>query len=313
MLGLALSFGRAFIVGGLIPSILFVVFALVIFGQYTLGLGGTNNVFEERPLGLIIALAVPLAFLILALNAMVIKIYEGAPFLIKNLLRVFLNKNLNIHKLLYEDLLSFRTEYEKTDDHGKKNSLAQAVEKEWKRIYSQAGNNHLPMDKRRIMPTRMGNVFACIEEYPSIRYGMDGMFYWPRLVSVISDKLAEVIGVENINFIFLLNLSLLSGVLGAAILVGTLSTYLDWINLGWSLFSVALFYLFYRLAVGSLITMGELMKSGFDLYRHEILRNMKIEIPDNIQQERQLWFSLTNYLASGEIFYYPNTGKGMDE
>lgn len=42
-------------------------------------------------------------------------------------------------------------------------------------------------------PTRLGNLMASFETYPNVKYGIDGVFFWPRLmVSVDKDLRAEL-------------------------------------------------------------------------------------------------------------------------
>ena len=42
-------------------------------------------------------------------------------------------------------------------------------------------------------PTRLGNILAEYEEYPATRYGMDSVFYWPRLWLVVEKEKKEEI------------------------------------------------------------------------------------------------------------------------
>ncbi len=307
MFGIAFSFGRAFIVGGLVPSTLFVAFFLLVFQGYSLNQGQADSLLSENALELMASLAVPLAFLLLAFNTVIIKLYEGNLGVARHLFAGLLARNRSRHQALYENLLVFRDQYANTTEETKRGALAHAIEKEWIRILPEFDCCRLPLDRRRVMPTRMGNVFATIEEYPSVRYGMDGMFYWPRLIPVIPEEFNRMISNENVSFTFLLNLSLLSAVFGVAALAGVFLTDSGWPLFGVGVVALGIFYALYRLATVALITMGELMKSSFDLYRHEILHRMQIEVPADIGEERQLWYTLTNYLTSGEPFYYPGS------
>ena len=44
---------------------------------------------------------------------------------------------------------------------------------------------HYPVDPRRLMPTRLGNILRAAEEYPQVRYGLAMSVCWPRLWLVI--------------------------------------------------------------------------------------------------------------------------------
>lgn len=305
LFGIAKSFGKAFVIGGLFPSLVFVILNLILFQGYHLTPNVDYTLLKKPSFEFILLMAVPLAFILLALNSFIIEVYEGSLNIQKILFRFFLNKNLNRHKNLYERLIAYKEEFTRTNDDIKKNVLAHAIEQEWKRILPDIKKSNIPMDKRRILPTRMGNIFATIEEYPSVRYGMDGSVYWPRLIPVIPNKYAEIISSENINFTLLLNLSFLIGVFALEIFANCLLNNREWISLLFTGIFLLLFYLFYHFSIRSLITMGELIKACFDLFRYEILEQMKIKLPENIEDEKDLWFSLTNYIVSGEPFYFP--------
>ena len=46
---------------------------------------------------------------------------------------------------------------------------------------------------RALWPTRLGNLIAAYEQYPRLKYGLDAVFYWPRLWVTISKDLREEI------------------------------------------------------------------------------------------------------------------------
>lgn len=49
-------------------------------------------------------------------------------------------------------------------------------------------------------PTRLGNLIAAYEQYPNLKYGMDSIFYWPRLwLSIDNDLRAEIDGQQAIG------------------------------------------------------------------------------------------------------------------
>lgn len=48
-----------------------------------------------------------------------------------------------------------------------------------------SGTPHAPY------PTRLGNLLASFETYPTVKYGLDGVFYWPRLWVSIDKDLRE--------------------------------------------------------------------------------------------------------------------------
>lgn len=311
MYGLLSHVGKAFIVGGLLPAVLFALLNIVVFLEFEFRALPTS--IGDGSLALFLAGVVLLGAVLLGLNTPIIKLYEGSTRVQRFVLRYFLNRNLSRHESLYKTLQIYKAEYESTADQVKKSSLAHAIESEWRRILPERGKHHIPLDRRRILPTRLGNIFAIIEEYPSVRYGMDGMVFWPRLLPVLPEKHATVIGHEKTNFDFLINLSLLSIVLAGEML-GTFA-YNSWepafafYGVGFAVLS----YMLYRAATMNIIAMGELINSAFDLFRHDILRKMQLRVPATIEEERELWFRLSNYIASGESFYYPEREQRIEE
>jgi len=243
--------------------------------------------------------------MLLVFNTPIIKLYEGRYKILKLFLRYFLNKNLFRHEQFYNTLQVYKAEYDKINDAIKRNSLAHAIEQEWKKILPNQEKFFIPLDSRRVSPTRLGNIFAMIEEYPNLRYGMDGMVFWPRLIPVIPKEYSEIIADEKMGFDFLINLSLLSGIFALETFIIFWAKFRDFKLLFLSIIFAMLFYLFYRISLLFVSSMGNLIKSCYDLFRHDILKQMNIAIPDNIEEEKLLWYRLSNYFASGESFYYP--------
>ncbi len=306
MRGFTKSLGKAFIISGLLPSLIFVILNVFFFIEDNSNLQETKNILKGGVLEILFIGVISLAAILLTLNTSIIKFYEGFYKFPKFFLKIFLKKNLARHENVYKNLEVYKEEYNNTDNDIKRNNLAHAIEKEWKRILLERDRFHIPMDRRRILPTRLGNIFATIEEYPNIRYGMDGMVYWPRLIPVIPKEYSDIIADEKINIDFLINLSLLSGIFAMEMLIKFVYNYEELMFLLLTILSFTLFYIFYRVSTMNVVAMGELIKSCFDLFRYDILNKMNIDIPDKIEEERFLWYRLSNYITSGESFYYPD-------
>jgi hypothetical protein len=54
----------------------------------------------------------------------------------------------------------------------------------------------------------------------------------------------------------------------------------------------------YLAAVSQAVDYGESVRVAFDLYRHDILKQMHIPLPDNLFNERLLWDKLNTWLYS---------------
>jgi hypothetical protein len=140
-------------------------------------------------------------------------------------------------------------------------------------------------------PTRLGNIIGSFEAYPSVKYGLDSVFYWYRLWVVLDKDLREEIDSSQavvdsavyISFVFYMSAIIMF--IYAAI-EGT--THLHWPYLQW-LPSIVLPYVpppgvlcvmaaaclligfsVYRLSLSAHAKFGELFKSVFDQYRSKL-------------------------------------------
>jgi hypothetical protein len=68
--------------------------------------------------------------------------------------------------------------------------------------------------------------------------------------------------------------------------------------------ALVFFWLFYRVAVQYVRTMGTLIKQGFDLYRLDLLDALEIARPAELDEEYWVWMRLNAFLRRGEPFYY---------
>ena len=184
-------------------------------------------------------------------------------------------------------------------------------------------------------PTLMGNILFGYEDYPKDRYGMDSIFYWPRLWLTISKDNREEISKSWSVADGLLNLSavsLLAGVIWAvettAYAVGFhTARYIPIANsvrmsylavLGW----LVVAYFFYRLSLPFHRNNGEVFKSLFDLYRGGVI-GMSDLSPGEAERWKAAWAYL-QYLKircpqcnQGYVSVYdtkcPNCGHDVSE
>jgi len=154
-----------------------------------------------------------------------------------------------------------------------------------------------PQGSERVRPTRFGNVLANLEEHPEFVHGMDHWLWWPRLAPLLPDAMSEVVASEMANTTGLLNLSL---VLAAIALVGAVV-----LGVAGELWTTAiavlgggllLSWVSYRAAVTEGAEAGRNFHAAYDLYRHEILKQMELEPPSDREAERALWKGLSTEL-----------------
>jgi hypothetical protein len=151
-----------------------------------------------------------------------------------------------------------------------------------------------------LMPTAFGNALRAAEEHAFNLFGMDGVRWWPRLLQVVPAELQGQVWSSLVPVIALLNLSTIFCV-GVVVAGGVL---LSWGHTWW-LFPAVIMAgtgaarLCYRTAVAQAAGYGGLVRAAFELYRHRILTEMGIDIPESFVDEQYLWKALTDWVAPG--------------
>ena len=337
---------KAFIIAALLPALVFVALNLLLIVPYLPSPASTQviNFSLTLPLledvkiegqGLFYTLApVVIGAALILLNTPIIKLYEGAFSWQRNFLfKPLLEQVRRRHRAKHEKLRALQAEYNRVAaqlERGEGNPQAlqfqlaalrsyvgekpsaSSIEGLYMDLFSPGGVGwEMPFDEARLMPTRLGNAFAVIEEYPYRRYGMDGVTFWPRLIHVISEDYKTAIDSAKTNLDSLLNFSLLSGVLGLEFL--TMAGYMlandhrltgGWFFAGW-VAAWAIAYLFYRATVSATQSMGVQIAACFDLFRSALLEKFHLKRPKDLSVERAVWRNLAKFLVSGDAYYYP--------
>ena len=138
-----------------------------------------------------------------------------------------------------------------------------------------------------MMPTRFGNILAAAAEHPRLAYLMDGLVWWPRLAQVAPAAFSDALGSAQAATMALLNPGIVFGLwgVGAAAVLGPAGG--DWrAAAGCLAAGLVLGHLCYRAALGQAQEVGTLLRVGFDLYRHDILRQMDLAVPAAPDDER---------------------------
>jgi hypothetical protein len=154
-----------------------------------------------------------------------------------------------------------------------------------------------PQGSKHVRPTRFGNVLANLEEHSAFVHGMDHWLWWPRLAPLLPDTMSGIVATELANTTGLLNLSLVwaaIALVGAVVLgvAGELWTTAIAVLGGGLLLS----WVSYRTAVTEGAEAGRNFHAAYDLYRHEILKQMELEPPSDREAERALWKGLSTEL-----------------
>lgn len=168
-----------------------------------------------------------------------------------------------------------------------------------RQAHSQRGFLSCPLDKNRIKPTRLGNILAAAEEYPLELYGMNALLWWPRLVTLLPVTITTAMSEAEGSMISLLNMSTIF-LLFIPIEFGFALTFGGnwWITLLLIIGSGILSRMCYHAAVSQAENYGAMIRTAFDLYRHSILKHMRIPLPGNLVDEQVLWKALNMRIFS---------------
>jgi len=167
------------------------------------------------------------------------------------------------------------------------------------RNYPRDRNLNAPAGVERpeyIMPTRLGNIFKAAELYPGDegRYGMDTVFFWPRLYQVIPDNALSSLDDARTSLALMLNVCTLALGLAVGTLIALAVTTIMPAAAYWAVAAggAVVAWLAYRSALSSATVYGDLVRSMYDLYRGDLLAKLGFALPDTMAGERELWKNL---------------------
>lgn len=319
--------GSNFLVAAMVPSLTFVIAGITVFDPTIQMIsrfekqGGTYQLIE---FGLLVfILTVIIGFTLTALNTYILKLYEGyafihhVPFMYKRLLRY--------HKRKAENLISRREELRKQIEVLRRNvkkspeikRLERNLRQEYYSVTSEYDRSY-PSNPEEILPTQFGNILKASEQYSGTRYGLDGVEFWPRLIQVIPKEYQQTIDNSRNELSFLVNMSMLSILFYLACFIAVFySLYVfpvDFSNTD-SFFAIAgvtVRYLaaaglaficsvfFYKASIYSVSSFGLMIRSAYDLFRIDLLRQYKLKIPANLKEEFYTWKDLNEFVVMGK-------------
>lgn len=158
-----------------------------------------------------------------------------------------------------------------------------------------------PNEPEELLPTRLGNILKNSERYSYQRYDMDAVLLWPRLYAILPESFVKSFGGAKASLDFMLIISSLS-----LLFCFTTGVYLLWIQANWWLFLLCflggfiLAKLAYNSALEAAVTYGQLIKSAFDLYKDDLIKQLGYEQPKSVAEERKFWSQLHDLVYVGE-------------
>jgi len=159
-----------------------------------------------------------------------------------------------------------------------------------------------PRHRQKTMPTSLGNYLKSAELYPYDRYEVDAVLIWSRLYYLFPERYVKIIIEARSNLDFALAIATLSELFslisGIWLLIikapGWLFLMCFW---GGSLVA----WLAYQSAIGYAADYGEQIRVGFDLYRHELVKQLRLKPAQTPEKEVEQWEEIERLFFYGEV------------
>jgi hypothetical protein len=319
--------GRSYIVSSLLPAGLFVSLGFLFYGKF-INLGLIKSI-QQGPFSvfswiIFSAFIIWVAFALYSTVDYIIQIYEGYLFPIWVQKAVVFLFVLPCHRWRMRNVnksSQIRYRRPKKNYSIKDHQIILQAQADYFDIESKS-----PLRENDLLPTRLGNVMRASEIYTVGRYGFEGHVFWTRLATLLPETMRAMLEEKNNHLIFLLNSSLLSFVNAVIAFIIFDSHYLilkypaiyqtlqAWelqnlfkadfsvfsanayglLGLAWLLVS----YILYSSSVSVAETFGLLIRSSFDLYRFDLLKQLNHPIPRSLKQERRTWNKLNEFIVN---------------
>lgn len=353
-------FGGNFLVAAFVPSLAFVVASVLMLGpvvpvdvltriQFLLGPIGENNIGWS-----IFLVAVIIGFTLSSLNTYIYKLFEG--YVLANQLaflrnveirraRQFICKREGVVKKIKQlerrldawNEVQMPKRQKKTIDSIENRIRTLKAERD---TISSEYDQRYPPYEYLILPTRFGNILRASETYPQVRWGIDAVIMWPRLIyaaaiSPKGDEYLAKVDISNDQCSFLLNSSLLAGLFsGLAVIVAMYQSLLLCLKsqgikellyfipvdselhiyqqriivyIIVSVLALAVFWFFYTASLYNVSQYGNLIRSTYDLFHLQLLKVLRLddllpdELPDNTHHEKEIWRRVCEFIEIGEV------------
>jgi hypothetical protein len=308
--------GDKFWIATLIPSISLVGAAAIVFDPL-LNISSsfaTQNTFNDYMSTLLVVVIIPsgiIAFVLYALQPYILQFYEGYAFVhrlsfLRNAQIIKAKKLLAKINALNNQIGKLERKNEKTDGLDAKVGDLKSQYYELAAEYDQS----FPYSTELILPTRLGNILRASETYPSARYGMDAVSWWPRLYDLLPRETKQAYQSALNELYIFLNFSFLSVIFFILCLFSISYTVFDPIATKAVINSELIFRytyagliaavfsrFFYRLSLFKAGAFGNQIRSAYDLYRLQLLEQMRIKLPDDSADEFYIWKNLGEFIV----------------
>jgi hypothetical protein len=152
-----------------------------------------------------------------------------------------------------------------------------------------------PRLEQGCLPTALGNRLRAAEYYPLERYGIDAVVIWTRLRPLLPPEATDRVTAARTALDGTISLLALSSAFGTVwpvvlLLHGGHATLAALTLLAWPVAWAA-----HRASLQAATAYGGEVRVVFDLYRHELLRHLELDVPSDPVAERRLWDDLAQF------------------
>src|SRR5262249_25930637 len=166
----------------------------------------------------------------------------------------------------------------------------------WSRGLQDEQLARFPRLDTEIRPTRLGNALRAFETYGATRFGLDSQVMWTELSSIVPKYLQTELDRSRANVDFFVALIYLSTAFGAATIAAAFDGEVKPVLLLIGFIAFLLAFLWYEMAIISTSYWSRTVQALVNLGRVKLANAMGLEIPEKIEEEADMWWSLTSFV-----------------
>jgi hypothetical protein len=160
-------------------------------------------------------------------------------------------------------------------------------------------SQQFPKYQEDFLPTRLGNGLRAAERYGDERYGLDTQTLWYELGNATPADLAEELNAARGVVDFFISATTLSW-LYALIAIGAALAKLDWVFACYALVAMVIGRLSYLRAARSTGAIARAQQAIVNVSRSRLADLFDLAVPDDIDQEREMWQALKAFVVEGK-------------
>jgi hypothetical protein len=290
---------KAFVIGFLVPSILFLAVLASIFSdipRVSAFLEGFHDKGNLQPIIYAVAAVAALAILTLLINQLFYRILEGYEWPLSKLPRTRELRRFDVKKTTFDELT------EEWDRSG--NSFPPEKRGNYGRLRREIVAQ-FPSERHLILPTRFGNAIRAFEDYSRDIYGADAIPLWIHLSTVIPKDYRVAVEEARANVSFFINVLFFSLIvfglaagrtlvslgnnLAEAYASGRTSSCETLLFLAVALAALAISRVSYKTAIYQVYAWGQLVKAAFDCFLPDLAKKLGYQLPTSRSEQHRFW------------------------